>query len=46
MEEEGLDENAVLESLYRLRQFNSECLMCLDVILAATDYSEFCEMMN
>ncbi len=29
-----------------MRDYNSSCLLCLDVIMAATDYSEFSVMMN
>jgi len=42
---EGLSQEALYESCQRVQQMDSQSLMCLDWILASTEYIEFVQMM-
>jgi len=42
---EGLTQEALFKSCQRVQQMDSQSLMCLDWILASTEYIEFVNMM-
>jgi len=42
---EGLTQEALFKSCQRVQQMDSQSLMCLDWILASTEYIEFVTMM-
>ena len=45
MQTQNITNEQMYESIARMQQVDSEVLMCMDYLLAATDYLEFSNMM-